>query len=96
MRKRFGRVDLTLPPERTVFPAAVIDSRSPLCVPSDTYMGSLGNWYAYTAVLPEAEERRPWQPLHVQKGFKPTASIFFGGWYTHAGSSISATTPRRS
>ena len=57
-------------------------------VPDDTYMGSLGNWYAYTAVLPEAEERSPWQPLHVQKGFKPSesiASIFFGGWYTHAG-----------
>jgi hypothetical protein len=57
-------------------------------VPGDTYMGSQGNWYAYTAVLPEAEERSPWQPLHVQKGFKPTdsiASIFFGGWYTHAG-----------
>jgi hypothetical protein len=57
-------------------------------VPGDTYMGSLGNWYAYTAVLPEAEERSPWQSLHVQKGFKPTdsvATIFFGGWYTHAG-----------
>jgi hypothetical protein len=57
-------------------------------VPGDTYMGSLGNWYAYTAVLPEAEERSPWLPLHVQKGFKPTdsvATIFFGGWYTHAG-----------
>src|SRR5262245_58317378 len=57
-------------------------------VPDDTYMGSLGNWYAYTAVLPEAEERSPWQPLHVQRGFKPTdsvASIFYGGWYTHAG-----------
>jgi hypothetical protein len=57
-------------------------------VPDDTYMGSLGNWLAYTAVLPEAEERSPWQPLHVQKGFKPTdsiASIFFGGWYMHAG-----------
>jgi hypothetical protein len=57
-------------------------------IPNDTYMGSQGNWYAYTAVIPEAEERSPWQPLHVQKGFKPTdsvASIFFGGWYTHAG-----------
>ena len=53
-------------------------------VPDDTYMGSLGNWYCVTAVLPEAEERSPWEPLHVQKGFKPTdsvASIFFGGWY---------------
>jgi hypothetical protein len=57
-------------------------------VPGDTYMGSHGNWYSYTSVLPEAEERSPWLPLHVQKGFKPAdsvASIFFGGWYTHAG-----------
>jgi len=55
-------------------------------VPGETYMGSLGNWYAYTATLPEAEERSPWQPLHVQQGFKPgdsVATIFFGGWYTH-------------
>jgi hypothetical protein len=57
-------------------------------VPNETYMGSQGNWLAYTAVIPEAEERSPWQPLHVQKGFKPTdsiATVFFGGWYTHAG-----------
>jgi hypothetical protein len=57
-------------------------------LPGETYMGSSGNWYAYTAVLPEAEERSPWQPLHVQKGFKATdsiASVFLGGWYTHAG-----------
>jgi hypothetical protein len=57
-------------------------------IPGDTYMGSSGNWYAYTAVLPEAEERSPWQPLHVQQGFKPSesiATVFFGGWYTHAG-----------
>jgi len=56
-------------------------------VPGETYMGSLGNWYSYTAALPEAEERSPWRPLHVQQGFKPTDSvvtIFFGGWYTHA------------
>ena len=57
-------------------------------VPNESYMGSQGNWYAYTAVIPEAEERSPWQALHVQKGFKPTdsvATVFFGGWYTHAG-----------
>jgi hypothetical protein len=57
-------------------------------VPGETYMGSLGNWYAYTAALAEAEERSPWQPLHVQKGFRPTdsvATVFFGGWYTQAG-----------
>ena len=57
-------------------------------VPDETYMGSLGNWLAYTAALPEAEERSPWQSLHVQQGFKPTdsvATVFFGGWYMHAG-----------
>ena len=56
-------------------------------VPGDTYMGSLGNGYNYGG-LPENEERSPWQPLHVQHGFKPTdsvATVFFGGWYTHAG-----------
>jgi len=57
-------------------------------VPGESYMGTMGNWYAYTACLPEAEERSPWEPFHVQQGFKPTdstVSIFFGGWYTHAG-----------
>jgi hypothetical protein len=57
-------------------------------VPGESYMGSLGNWYAYTAAFPENEERSPWTPLHVQHGFKPTdsiVSVFFGGWYTQAG-----------
>jgi hypothetical protein len=57
-------------------------------VPGESYMGSLGNWYAYTAAFPENEEHSPWQPLHVQKGFKPTdstVSVFFGGWYTQSG-----------
>jgi hypothetical protein len=57
-------------------------------VPGESYMGSLGNWYAYTAAFPENEERSPWEPLHVQHGFKPsdsTVSVFFGGWYTQAG-----------
>jgi hypothetical protein len=57
-------------------------------VPGETYMGSLGNWYNYSAVFPEAEERSPWQPFHVTRGYKPTdstVSVFFGGWYTHAG-----------
>ena len=57
-------------------------------VPGESYMGSLGNWYAYTAAFPENEERSPWQPLHVQKGFKSTdstVSVFFGGWYTQGG-----------
>jgi hypothetical protein len=57
-------------------------------VPGESYMGSLGNWYNYSAVFPENEERSPWEPLHVQKGFKPgdsAVSVFLGGWYTHAG-----------
>jgi len=57
-------------------------------VPGESYMGSLGNWYAFTAAFPENEERSPWEPLHVQHGFKPTdstVSVFFGGWYTQSG-----------
>jgi hypothetical protein len=57
-------------------------------VPGDTYMGTLGNWYNYSSTFAEAEGRSPWQPLHVQRGFRPedsTVSVFFGGWYTQAG-----------
>jgi hypothetical protein len=58
------------------------------CVPGDTYMGSLGNWLNYTACFPEAEERSPWPPFHVEKGFRKdesVASVFFGGRYMLAG-----------
>ncbi|MGD8340985.1 MAG: UGSC family (seleno)protein [Gammaproteobacteria bacterium] len=57
-------------------------------VPGDTYMGTLGNWYNYSSVFPEAEDRSPWLPLHVQHGFRAeesVATVFFGGWYTLAG-----------
>ena len=57
-------------------------------VPDDTYMGTLGNWYNYSAVFPEAEERSPWPPFHVDQGWRPeesTVSIFFGGRYTTSG-----------
>jgi len=51
-------------------------------VPGETYMGSLGNNYTYNNItFAENEERSPWEPLHVQKGFKPTdsvVSIFWG------------------
>jgi len=53
-------------------------------VPGETYMGSVGNGLSYTCAFPEAEDRSPWAPLHVQKGFKPedsTAAVFLGGWY---------------
>jgi hypothetical protein len=52
-------------------------------VPGESYMGSLGNGYTYNNLtFAENEERSPWEPLHVQKGFKPTdsaVSIFWGG-----------------
>lgn len=50
-------------------------------VPGETYMGALGNPLAYSLCFPENEERSPWEPLHVQKGFKPTdstVSVFVG------------------
>jgi hypothetical protein len=50
--------------------------------PGTTFMGSQGNSYAYNSVtFAENEERSPWEPLHVQKGCKPsdsTVSIFYG------------------
>ncbi|MBO0765591.1 MAG: hypothetical protein J2P50_13525 [Hyphomicrobiaceae bacterium] len=51
-------------------------------VVGETYMGSLGNGYTYNNLtFAENEERSPFTPLHVQKGFKPedsTVSIFWG------------------
>ena len=51
-------------------------------VAGETYMGSIGNGYCYNNLtFAENEERSPWEPLHVQKGFKPTdstVSIFWG------------------
>jgi hypothetical protein len=51
-------------------------------VPGETFMGSQGNNYTYNNItFAENEERSPWEPLHVQKGFKATdstVSIFYG------------------
>src|SRR5881396_3145605 len=50
--------------------------------PGATFMGSQGNNYTYNNItFAENEERSPWEPLHVQKGFKPTdsaVSVFYG------------------
>ncbi|MCC6779242.1 MAG: hypothetical protein IT537_21870 [Hyphomicrobiales bacterium] len=57
-------------------------------VPGESYMGTLGNWFCYSAVFPENEERSPWEPLHTQYGFERSdsaVSMFYGGWYMHAG-----------
>ena len=51
-------------------------------------MGTLGTGLAYSACFAENEERSPWEPLHVQKGFKPTdsaVSVFFGLRYVQEG-----------
>jgi hypothetical protein len=50
--------------------------------PGLTYLGSQGNNYAYTSItFAENEERSPWNPFHVQHGFKPSDSTvsLFGG-----------------
>jgi hypothetical protein len=57
-------------------------------VPGETYMGALGNPLAWSPCFAENEERSPWEPLHVQKGFKPTesaVSVFFGARYIQEG-----------
>ena len=57
-------------------------------VPGDTYMGSLGNWYAISGTFPENEERSPWAPLHTRYGFQPSDSavtVFRGGRYMQSG-----------
>ena len=56
-------------------------------VPGETYMGALGNPLVGLC-FPENEERSPWVPLHVQKGFAPTdsvVSVFMGGRYIQEG-----------
>lgn len=51
-------------------------------VPGDTFMGSQGNNLTYNSVtFAENEERSPWEPLHVRKGFKAeenVVSVFYG------------------
>ena len=40
-------------------------------VPGETYMGSQGNFLNYSRTFAENEEASPWEPFHVQHGFKP-------------------------
>lgn len=57
-------------------------------VPNETYMGSMGNSYNYSSTYAENEERSPWEPFHVQHGYKAEDNVvttFFGGWYTISG-----------
>ncbi len=56
-------------------------------VPGITYLGSQGNPLNYNGIcFAENEERSPWPPFHVQKGFgkeQSTVSVFRGRTYTH-------------
>src|SRR6202166_3201527 len=51
-------------------------------VPGETYMGSQGNSYGYNNLtFAENEEKSPFEPLHVQRGYKAedsVLSVFFG------------------
>lgn len=45
-------------------------------IPMETFMGSSGNNYAYNSVtFAENEECSPWEPFHVQHGFKREESV---------------------
>jgi hypothetical protein len=63
-------------------------------VPEVSYMGSQGNFLSYNATFAENEAASPWEPFHVQHGFKAeesTVSLFLGGWYTIFGGGPRAT-----
>jgi hypothetical protein len=51
-----------------------------------TYMGSQGNGYSFTNLtVAENEEASPWEPFHVERGFRPTdstVSVFGACRYT--------------
>jgi hypothetical protein len=51
-------------------------------MPGTSYMGNQGNAYAYAGVtFAEHEERSPWEPFHVERGFRPedsAVSVFTG------------------
>jgi hypothetical protein len=67
--------------------------------PGDTYMGTLGNNLNYNNIcFAEAEDQLPsgWNPVHVQKGFKPGDSAIstFNGWSVTQMSSYYALPPQ--
>ena len=43
--------------------------------PGGTERSTFGNPMKYTMCFPEWEERSPWPPLHVERGFKPEDSV---------------------
>ncbi len=56
-------------------------------IPGQTYMGDMGNTLNYiNLIMAENEEASPWQPFHVQHGFKKEENVVS----MFAGNSISA------
>jgi hypothetical protein len=56
----------------------------------ENIMGAQGNASAYAFCFAENEERSPWEPFHVNQGYKgeeSTITIFNGGW-SHVGNYI--------
>lgn len=56
----------------------------------ENIMGTQGNASAYAFCFPENEENSPWEPFHVNQGYKreeSTITIFNGGW-SHVGNYI--------
>jgi hypothetical protein len=43
--------------------------------PGGTERSTLGNPMKFTMCFPEWEERSPWEPLHVERGFRPEDSV---------------------
>jgi hypothetical protein len=57
-------------------------------IPGDTYMGTMGNMLNYiNLIMAENEEASPWEPFHVQKGFKKEENVvsMFSGLSVSAG-----------
>jgi len=57
-------------------------------IPGDTYMGTMGNMLNYiNLIMVENEEASPWEPFHVEKGFKREENIvsMFSGLSVSAG-----------
>ena len=57
-------------------------------IPGDTYMGTMGNMLNYiNLIMVENEEASPWEPFHVEKGFKREENVvsMFSGLSVSAG-----------
>lgn len=59
-------------------------------------MGATGHPARFTFCLAENEEASPWEPFHVERGYKPeesTVTVFTGGWYLLSPGTLATTDP---